>query len=172
MTSKVFRTSVVGMIMLAGILSPSAFAIVPAHSSSSATVQTEQVAAVSYRGEATEVQQAAPKEQPRTGMTQQEKKEYAQENDSFGGGITIIAMVIVILALAILSILFGIFGKISARLLTKKKSKLQVPMPPQATAVPRVRIQAKLLRPSHWLLQSTLTARGTTWNAPFSHYVA
>ncbi len=121
MTSKVFRTSVVGMIMLAGILSPSAFAIVPAHSSSSATVQTEQVAAVSYRGEATEVQQAAPKEQPRTGMTQQEKKEYAQENDSFGGGITIIAMVIVILALAILSILFGIFGKISARLLTKKK---------------------------------------------------
>ncbi len=54
-------------------------------------------------------------------MTQQEKKEYAQKNDSFGGGITIIAMTIVVLALAVLSILFGIFGKISAMLLTKKK---------------------------------------------------
>ena len=108
--------------MLAGTFSPSAFAIMPTHDSGIAAVQTEQVMAGSADGAAsTEVHQAAPEAQPRTGMTQQEKKEYAQKNDSFGGGITIIAMVIVVLALAVLSILFGIFGKISAKLLTKKK---------------------------------------------------
>ena len=122
MTSKVLRTSAVGIIMLAGTFSPSAFAIMPTLDSGIAAVQTEQVMAGSADGAAsTEVHQTAPEAQPRTGMTQQEKKEYAQKNDSFGGGITIIAMVIVVLALAVLSILFGIFGKISAKLLTKKK---------------------------------------------------
>lgn len=110
------------MIMLAGILSPSAFAIMPTQDAGAEAVRTEQAVTVSVSGEASkEVQQAAPEVQPRTGMTQQEKKEYAQKNDSFGGGITVIAMVIVVLALAVLSILFGIFGKISAKLLTKKK---------------------------------------------------
>lgn len=46
-----------------------------------------------------------------------------QENDSTGGAVTIIAMVIVISALAVLSILFLIFGKISSRMLSKKKSE-------------------------------------------------
>lgn len=54
-------------------------------------------------------------------MTQAEKAKNAQENDSWGGAITIIAMSIVILALVILSILFYGFGKISAFFLTKKK---------------------------------------------------
>lgn len=54
-------------------------------------------------------------------MTQAEKAKNAAENDSWGGAITIIAMVIVISALAVLSVLFLIFGKISEALMTKKK---------------------------------------------------
>lgn len=54
-------------------------------------------------------------------MTQAEKAANAQENDSWGGAITIIAMCIVLAALIILCILFMGFGKISSRLLSKKK---------------------------------------------------
>lgn len=109
------------MIMLTGIFSPSAFAIMPTQDAGTEAVRTEQTVTANVSGEASKEVQAAPQVQPRKGMTQQEKKEYAQKNDSFGGGITVIAMVIVVLALAVLSILFGIFGKISAKLLTKKK---------------------------------------------------
>lgn len=56
-------------------------------------------------------------------MTQAEKMQNAQENDEYGGGITIIAMSIVIFALAVLSILFLIFGKISSKLIAHKKRK-------------------------------------------------
>lgn len=54
-------------------------------------------------------------------MTQAEKAHNAAVNDSWGGAITIIAMCIVISALFILSLLFLCFGKISERLLSKKK---------------------------------------------------
>ncbi len=54
-------------------------------------------------------------------MTQAEKAHNAAVNDSWGGAITIIAMVIVVSALAILSILFLCFGKISEALISKKK---------------------------------------------------
>lgn len=54
-------------------------------------------------------------------MTQAEKSRNAAENDKYGGAITIIAMVIVVSALAILSVLFLIFGKVSQALLAKKK---------------------------------------------------
>lgn len=56
-------------------------------------------------------------------MSQAEKAENVKENDSWGGAITIIAMVIVVGALIVLSILFNIFGKISAGLMSKKKLK-------------------------------------------------
>lgn len=58
-------------------------------------------------------------------MTQAEKAQNAAVNDSWGGAITIIAMCIVILALAVLSILFLFFGKISEMALkrTKKRAK-------------------------------------------------
>lgn len=56
-------------------------------------------------------------------MSQAEKAENVKENDSWGGAITIIAMIIVLGALIVLSILFNIFGKISAGLLSKKKLK-------------------------------------------------
>lgn len=54
-------------------------------------------------------------------MTQAEKAHNAAVNDSWGGAITIIAMCIVIAALAILSLLFLGFGKISQKLLVRNK---------------------------------------------------
>lgn len=54
-------------------------------------------------------------------MTQAEKAHNAAVNDSWGGAITIIAMCIVVSALAVLSILFLCFGKISQSLISKKK---------------------------------------------------
>lgn len=54
-------------------------------------------------------------------MTQAEKAQNVKENDSWGGAITIIAMCIVIGALVLLSIFFMGFGKISEKLLSKKK---------------------------------------------------
>ena len=54
-------------------------------------------------------------------LTQQQKVERAMENDKAGGAITIIAMCVVICALAILSILFYFFGKISASLMARNK---------------------------------------------------
>lgn len=54
-------------------------------------------------------------------MIQAEKAKNAAENDSFGGAITIIAMVIVLSALIILSILFLGFGKISSSIISHKK---------------------------------------------------
>lgn len=54
-------------------------------------------------------------------MTQAEKAHNAAVNDSWGGAITIIAMCIVVSALAILSLLFLGFGKISQALLMRNK---------------------------------------------------
>ncbi len=51
------------------------------------------------------------------------KAENLKENDSAGGAVTIIAMCIVVGALAILSILFLIFGKISSSILSRKKAE-------------------------------------------------
>lgn len=56
-------------------------------------------------------------------LSQEEKVKRAQENDKFGGAITIIAMCVVIAALAILSILFFCFGKISASLMARNKQE-------------------------------------------------
>lgn len=54
---------------------------------------------------------------------QLQKAHNAEEYDSSGAAITIIAMCIVLGALVVLSILFLIFGKISSRALTRKKKK-------------------------------------------------
>lgn len=56
-------------------------------------------------------------------MKQLEKAKNAKENDGYGFAITIIAMCIVIAALAVLSILFNIFGKISSSLQKSRKRK-------------------------------------------------
>lgn len=54
-------------------------------------------------------------------MTQAEKAHNAAVNDSWGVAITIIAMSIVIAALIVLSLLFLGFGKISEKLIQKRK---------------------------------------------------
>lgn len=54
-------------------------------------------------------------------MRQLEKAENLKENDSFGGSLTLIAMVIVIFALIILSLLFMGFGKISQYLIMQRR---------------------------------------------------
>lgn len=54
-------------------------------------------------------------------IKQQEKARAAAENDSHGFAITLIAMVIVIAALVILSLLFLVFGKISSSLQKARK---------------------------------------------------
>lgn len=56
-------------------------------------------------------------------MRQLEKAKNLKENDSFGGSLTLIAMVIVILALILLSLLFIGFGKISQFLIKKGKER-------------------------------------------------
>lgn len=57
-------------------------------------------------------------------MRQIEKAKNLEENDSFGGSLTIIAMGIVISALILLSILFQCFGKISQAILKSRKKKV------------------------------------------------
>lgn len=72
-------------------------------------------------------------------MTQAEKAHNAAVNDSWGGAITIIAMCIVVAALAILSVLFLCFGKISEYLLAKQKRKaIQVSAASAAHDMPKV----------------------------------
>lgn len=58
-------------------------------------------------------------------LTKEEKAESVKENDPYGGAVTIIAMCIVVGALIVLSILFLCFGKISARLMSKRKLESQ-----------------------------------------------
>ena len=56
-------------------------------------------------------------------MKQAKKAEDAKKYDSYGGGITIIAMCIVVGALIVLSVLFYIFGNISSWFLSHKKKQ-------------------------------------------------
>lgn len=59
-------------------------------------------------------------------MQQAKKAKNAKEYDSFGGGITIIAMCIVVGALIVLSILFYIFGHISSWFISHKKKQTKI----------------------------------------------
>ena len=54
-------------------------------------------------------------------MRQLEKAKNIEENDSFGGSLTIISMSIVISALILLSLLFQCFGKISQYFINRRK---------------------------------------------------
>lgn len=70
-------------------------------------------------------------------MMQAKKAENARTYDSYGGGISIIAMCIVVGALVVLSILFLIFGKISSWFLTHKKKQTSKVMKADETVVQR-----------------------------------
>lgn len=80
-------------------------------------IQEEQQAASAAQGEKTAKTEAERK------AKQKLKAEAAAENDSHGFAMTIIAMVIVISALVILSLLFQLFGKISSSLQKARKIK-------------------------------------------------
>ena len=118
--------------MLAGSLTPSASAYITAeHIDTVANGQIEvpvegiNSTEVNTVEESKLTQEMLKAEQKRPGMTQEEKKRNAEINDKYGGGITIIAMTIVIVALVLLCILFMIFGKIFSTLLTRRKMKTQ-----------------------------------------------
>lgn len=133
MTKKVILTFIVGILMQAGPIAPSASATIMPQMEVADTVpggngQVDITTTVASGETGTvRVNEAAAAlteaDQNRKGMTKEEKMANAQKNDEYGGGITIVAMLIVISALAVLSILFLIFGKISAHLLTRKKLK-------------------------------------------------
>lgn len=67
-------------------------------------------------------------------MKQAEKMHNAEVYDSYGGGLTIIAMCIVIGALIVLSVLFFIFGSISSGFLKRKKRKATKSIAPEGDA--------------------------------------
>lgn len=67
-------------------------------------------------------------------LTQRQKAEQLKENDASGGALTIISMVIVVMALAVLSALFLVFGRISSALQSRRKK--QAHGPKAATADP------------------------------------
>lgn len=69
-------------------------------------------------------------------IQQAQKAQDAQKYDSFGGGITIIAMCIVIGALIVLSILFMLFGKISSWFISRKKQQLNPKLGPLSELKP------------------------------------
>ena len=57
------------------------------------------------------------------GLSQQEKAKQLSKNDPYGGALTILSMCIVVAALAVLSILFLCFGRISSALQKQRKQK-------------------------------------------------
>lgn len=65
-------------------------------------------------------------------MQQAKKAQNARKYDSYGGGITIIAMCIVIGVLIVLSVLFYIFGNISSWVLSRKKKQTVKAKTPEA----------------------------------------
>lgn len=98
---------------------------IPAASAQSAAVPESQLAREMIgeertAGDAAEAARMAQSEAQRKAK-QQEKAKAAAENDSHGFAITIIAMLIVIFALVILSILFMIFGQVSSSMQKARK---------------------------------------------------
>lgn len=109
------------------LILPLCFALAPASAQSelSDPVETsvsvgEQMEAVPQYPPSEEVNYVEESEIARK-MLQAKKAENAKTYDSYGGGITIIAMCIVLGALIVLSVLFYIFGNISSWFQRRKK---------------------------------------------------
>lgn len=108
------------------VLSPSAYARFDNEKTdpvATHTVVGEQIEAIPQTTPSEEVNYVEESEIARK-MQQAQKARNAAEYDSFGGGITIIAMCIVIGALIVLSVLFYIFGNISSRFILRKKKQV------------------------------------------------
>lgn len=58
-------------------------------------------------------------------LAQLQKAKDLEESDSFGGAVTLVAMCIVLFALIVLSLTFMGFGKISSKMMSKKKLSAQ-----------------------------------------------
>lgn len=123
MIKKILAAGALSLILCAG--TPSAMAVSFVPETEQGTVVKEypdgqEVVAINPDDDSRETNEITESETARV-MTQAEKVENAKENDSWGGGITIIAMCVVILALVVLSILFLCFGKVSSKIMSKKK---------------------------------------------------
>lgn len=88
------------------------------------TVSTPSEAAIEAETAAAEVSATEAKMGGEDQVSRRERKAAnAKEKDSFGGGLTILAMSIVVLALIVLSLLFYVFGKISSYVQKSLKRK-------------------------------------------------
>lgn len=123
---KIFMTAAICLALSVSVMPETAEAQV---SASPATEQTigEQTIVESDAVPSTEVDYVEESPVAKK-MTQAEKAHNAAVNDSWGGAITIIAMCIVISALAVLSLLFLGFGKISEALIANKKKAVAKPV--------------------------------------------
>ena len=120
--------------VILGVTSASAVAPQPDPQLTGETVGEQYVAEPAY-APSEEVDYVLESETARK-MKQAKKAEDARKYDSYGGGITIIAMCIVIGALIVLSILFYIFGKISSLFIKSKKKKSVKAMTGESPAHP------------------------------------
>lgn len=120
MIKKVLFTTVLSMALASGYAAP---APVPADGGPAPVELTEEPTAIEGDwGDSKEVNTVEESPVARR-MTQAEKAHNAEVNDKYGGAITIVAMIIVVSALAILSILFLLFGKISTISQSRRKLK-------------------------------------------------
>lgn len=106
--------------LFAGAPASANIAVEPESSYTEKSVQGDQTNAEGDWTNSAEVNTVQESELTRKAI-QAEKAKNAEENDSFGGAITIIAMTIVVAALAILSLLFFLFGKITSAIHAHKK---------------------------------------------------
>lgn len=120
MIKKILCTTVLSMALLSGYATPAA---TPADGGPAAAEQSAQPVAVEGDWVNSEEVNTVEVSPTATRMTQAEKAHNAQVNDRFGGAITIVAMIIVVSALAILSVLFLLFGKISTMVQSRRKLK-------------------------------------------------
>lgn len=121
MLKKSILSTVLSVILLAG--ASSASATVVSEPEQSVEAVEVQVNINTPQTVNTDEQAAAPVQESNLAkkMTQAEKAKNAAENDGYGFAITIIAMVIVLFALIVLSLLFLGFGKVSSWLQRSRK---------------------------------------------------
>lgn len=132
---KLFLTAAISLILTGAACAAPAEGEEPVAQSTENVVATENIAIIEEEPVADDTAAEGIQESKvAQKMTQAEKAHNAAVNDSWGGAITIIAMCIVVCALAVLSILFMIFGKISQLVMASKKKKTAMAVNPNAGA--------------------------------------
>ena len=119
MLKKFFLTSAICIVLAGGTAAASA-----AMQEAEQSPAVENATAPSTASESVEeTSEAQDHLTAREKFDKEEKAKDLKEKDSFGGALTLISMGIVLLALIVLSILFLGFGKISSKILSKKKQQ-------------------------------------------------